>query len=293
MNKYILFLITSLIFSCSSSNNEEAENEEVKEAKAEFRVDEKYTTSIVRKMDNKELRVKRNEIFAQYGYKFKSQDLIAYFSSKDWYEPNYDNVDLFLTQLDKENIKILLAEEASRNSEKNFDCNNFSNDLPNFSFSSSITVAIDSLGAPDRTFIDDDQLCPIGQLHYWNENINNQQLVILGDDYSGNKNYSAKSRVYAIKSLNTSRSSAYSFNRIKLGEKSKVVKQKIDCLMSMNSNFKLSENEGKSKVEKHFVGNQKKQFVISRSDLFIRFIIDNDDRLKSIVFSSFNYHIAC
>lgn len=293
MNKYILLLITSFIFSCSTSNKEEAEQEEGKEAKVEFRVNQKYTTSIARKMDSKELRIKRNEIFAQYGYKFSSEDLSAYFSSKDWYEPKYDNVDSFLTQLDKENIKILLAEEAKRSAQNNSDCNNLANDLPNFSFSSSISAVIDSLGNPDSTFIHEDLTCPIGQLHYWNDNIKNQQLVILGDDYSGSKNYSAKSRYYAIQSLNTSKPSVYSFNGIKLGEKSQIVKQKIDCLLAMNSNIEFNEINGQSIVEEYFVKTQQRQYVISKSDLFIRFIIDSDERLKSIVFTSFNDHLAC
>ena len=244
-------------------------------------------------MDSAELQIKRNEIFAQYGYKFKSQELSTYFFLKEWYDPRYDNVYSFLTQLDKENIKILLAEEDQRKAHNNFDCKNFSNILPDFSFNSSIPTAVDSLGNPDRIFIHEDLTCPIGQLHYWTDNIKNQQLVILGDDYSGTENYSAKSRYYANQSLNTSRPSEFSFNGIRLGNTEQSVKQKIDCILTMNSNFELTENNGQSIVEVHFVENQQKQYVISKSGLFIRFIIDSDKRLKCIVFTSFNDHLAC
>ena len=39
-----------------------------------------------------ELRITRNEIFAKHGYIFKSEDLANHFSTKDWYEPKYDDV---------------------------------------------------------------------------------------------------------------------------------------------------------------------------------------------------------
>ena len=294
MNKYIILFVASLLIGCSTSTkNEERDETQVAETKIEFRVNEKYTDESARKLDSSELRIKRNEIFAQYGYKFKSEELSSYFSSKKWYEAKHSNVDSFLTQLDKDNIKMLLAEEAERRAQSNFNCENFSDILPNFSFSSSIGIAVDSLGNPDRTFIHEDLTCPIGQLHYWNDNIKNQQLVILGDDYSGTENFSAKSRYYAIQSLNTSKPSEFYFNGIKLGDTEESVKQKIDCILTKNSNFELSENSGQSIVEVHFVENQQKQYVISKSGLFIRFIIDSNERLKCIVFTSFNDHIAC
>jgi hypothetical protein len=294
MNRYFILLASSLLIGCSTSTTDKETNDtQVVETKVEFRVNEKYTAESARKLDSSELRFKRNEIFAQYGYKFKSEELSTYFSSKEWYEPRYDDVDSLLTQLDKDNIKILLAEEVQRKAQNNFDCENFLNVLPDFSFSSSIPTAVDSLGNPDRTFIHEDLTCPIGQLHYWNDYIKNQQLVILGDDYSGTENLSAKSRYYAIQSLNTSRPSEFSFNGIKLGDTEQSVKQKIDCILTNNSNFELSKNNGQSIVEVYFVENQQKQYVISKTDLYIRFIIDSNDQLKCIVFTSFNDHLAC
>ena len=294
MNRFIFLLAASVLIGCSSSTKNEGKDEtEVVETKAEFRVKEKYTPDFASELDSSELRIKRNEIFAQYGYEFKSEELSMYFSTQDWYEPKYDNVDTFLTQLDKENIKILLAEETERRAKSNFDCENDSDVLPDFSFSSSIQATVDSLGKPGRTFIHKDAYCPIGQLHFWDDNLKNEQLVILGDDYSGTTNFSADSRYYAIQSLNTSKPSVFSFNGIKLGENEKSVKQKIDCLLTRNSDFELNESEGQSIVEVHFVEDQQKQYVISNTSLFIRFIMDSNDRLKCIVFASFNDHIAC
>ena len=59
-----------------------------------------------------ELRLIRNEIFARYGYKFKSEDLQTFFKSKDWYTPILDHVTDKLTELEKLNIQLVLNVEA-------------------------------------------------------------------------------------------------------------------------------------------------------------------------------------
>ena len=43
----------------------------------------------------------RNEIFAEYGYRFKSEDWSNYFSQKSWYSPRYDDVNDQLTEIDE------------------------------------------------------------------------------------------------------------------------------------------------------------------------------------------------
>ncbi|MEQ8924648.1 MAG: YARHG domain-containing protein [Fulvivirga sp.] len=55
-----------------------------------------------------DLDVMRNEIFAEYGYKFKSAEWATYFSSMPWYKPLYDDVTDKLTEIDKANIKVIL-----------------------------------------------------------------------------------------------------------------------------------------------------------------------------------------
>jgi hypothetical protein len=62
-----------------------------------------------------ELRLIRNEIFARYSYKFKSEDLQIFFKSKDWYESIYDDVTNKLTELEKLNVQLILnIEERKR-----------------------------------------------------------------------------------------------------------------------------------------------------------------------------------
>jgi hypothetical protein len=54
-----------------------------------------------------DLRLMRNEIFARYGYRFKSDDLRLHFTNKDWYSPKRDNADEFLTDIERKNIDLI------------------------------------------------------------------------------------------------------------------------------------------------------------------------------------------
>lgn len=56
-----------------------------------------------------DLDVMRNEIYAEYGYRFKSMKWQAYFEQFEWYQPRFDNVDHLLTELEKDNIKTILS----------------------------------------------------------------------------------------------------------------------------------------------------------------------------------------
>jgi len=79
----------------------------------------KYTFASMRTLDSleltkytrQELRIMRNEIFARYGYAFKSDDLKQYFGSQRWYSPARENIDKFITDLEKKNIELILKQE--------------------------------------------------------------------------------------------------------------------------------------------------------------------------------------
>jgi hypothetical protein len=54
----------------------------------------------------------RNEIFARYGYKFTpGSEMYNYFNQQDWYSAKYDNVNDFLTDIEKENINLIKQAE--------------------------------------------------------------------------------------------------------------------------------------------------------------------------------------
>lgn len=62
----------------------------------------------LRKMPKSDLKLMRNEIFARYGFIFKSGgEMDLYFKKQDWYIAQHENVDKFLTDLEKENIKLI------------------------------------------------------------------------------------------------------------------------------------------------------------------------------------------
>jgi serine/threonine protein kinase, bacterial len=58
-----------------------------------------------------ELRVMRNEIFARHGYIFKTPEMISYFSLQRWYNPRYDDISSFLSELEVRNAKMIKSSE--------------------------------------------------------------------------------------------------------------------------------------------------------------------------------------
>lgn len=50
-----------------------------------------------------ELKIMRNEIFARYGYTFKTKEMIYHFRKQRWYRPMNTNVTSMLTSIEKEN----------------------------------------------------------------------------------------------------------------------------------------------------------------------------------------------
>lgn len=65
------------------------------------------------KFSMKELRLMRNEIFARYSYKFKNSELENHFQEYHWYEPEKDNVDKYLSKIEKSNISLILEAEGN------------------------------------------------------------------------------------------------------------------------------------------------------------------------------------
>lgn len=55
-----------------------------------------------------DLDIMRNEIYADYAYRFKSEKWQQYFSQFDWYTPRHDNVDDQITPLEKANIEYIV-----------------------------------------------------------------------------------------------------------------------------------------------------------------------------------------
>lgn len=292
MNRSIVILLILLTTACSKSN-QSTEQSTDPPSKLEFRVTKKYNPDEIKSFDSATLRLKRNEIFAQYGYIFKSPELLEHFQKKQWYKPVNSNVDSLLTELDKQNINLLLEREAVLKKIRDFDCGQTTNELSEFAFNSSIKSVIDSLGFPYKTFIDPDEYCPIGQLHYWKIDQKEFDLIILGDSYDDTANFEAKSRVYAIQTTNKFGTLTEGFSGILLGEDASVVELKLNCLVQSNPGFTLSKVDGTSAVERFLIDQQNDLFVLTNKKIYIHFSINLFDRLDYIFFSNFNVRIAC
>lgn len=68
--------------------------------------------------DRETLRIWRNAIFASHGYIFKNKDLYKYFRQYSWYNPTTFNVENQLSEIEKENARILrnMYEDAAQRS---------------------------------------------------------------------------------------------------------------------------------------------------------------------------------
>lgn len=70
--------------------------------------DDNYNLIASEHLDIEDLDIMRNEIFADYGYKFKTDKWANYFKHKHWYKPLYEDVTDQLTETDKANIEVIL-----------------------------------------------------------------------------------------------------------------------------------------------------------------------------------------
>jgi hypothetical protein len=69
------------------------------------------TEEDIRGFSKPELRILRNEIYARHGHIFKSKDLRDYFSAKDWYNPQYEDVSGLLNTIEKKNVEFIKKHE--------------------------------------------------------------------------------------------------------------------------------------------------------------------------------------
>ena len=58
-----------------------------------------------------DLKIMRNEIFARYGYTFKTSDMREYFEKQSWYSAEYSDVSSMLTDIEKTNISFIKSHE--------------------------------------------------------------------------------------------------------------------------------------------------------------------------------------
>lgn len=69
------------------------------------------TDNDLKNKTKKELRLMRNEIYARYGYSFKSKDLKTYFEKQEGYYSSYSDVEAWLSDIEKKNVKLIQSYE--------------------------------------------------------------------------------------------------------------------------------------------------------------------------------------
>ncbi len=159
-----------------------------------------------------------------------------------------------------------------------------------------VDQVVADLGSPDSTYIDDNELCPIGQLHSWDLKDKNYTLLVLGDSYYKKANYRAGSRLFGVKKGNQNGTSKFEgFLEIRLDDPEAEVKRKLESFVAGNPGFSVSQSDGSSAVHPFFCpDNQfKLQYILESGGTYIYFLINKAGRLAAVVKASFNVLVAC
>ena len=77
-----------------------------------FKNDPKLSAERVAAWAPKQLRIKRNEVYARYGRAFSSDDLKAHFGRQGWYEVRSSYSDTLLTANDRANVSLIKSFEG-------------------------------------------------------------------------------------------------------------------------------------------------------------------------------------
>lgn len=153
-----------------------------------------------------------------------------------------------------------------------------------------------NLGSPNRTYVDKNEGCPIGQLHSWDMGDKNLVLLVLGDSYDKKINYSAGSRLIGIKKLHRNSPSQFEgFLDIHLDDSAAEVRRKLDSFVAKNTDYHISQNSSVSPVHRFFHTPKqfKFQYVLEGDNKYIYFIINKQDRLEAVIKASVNVLEAC
>lgn len=112
-----------------------------------------------------------------------------------------------------------------------------------YSFPLTVNSFFKDLGRPDSTFTDDNETCPVGQIHSWCLRSQNLNILVLGDHYKQKADYSAGSRLFAVAKCDTNKNTEFKgLWGLKLGDSDKTVKEGLLQIAGKNKNTVLSLN---------------------------------------------------
>jgi len=152
-----------------------------------------------------------------------------------------------------------------------------------------------TFGKPNDTYVDDNEGCPIGQLHTWSLQDKNMVILVLGDNYESKINYEADCRLYAIRKYNVEMPSAFDgIWGVKLGDSDAVIKSKLDELIKNDASLHLTQDSNGSPVHGHLIGQgMKHQYVLSKDNVYLFFLVGESGNLEVIMFTTFDVRAAC
>lgn len=78
------------------------------------RLDSLLTVDELRRLSRRDLRILRNQIYARRGRTFRTGLMREYFATAAWYQPNAAYTDALLTQMDRDNIRMIQSVEAEQ-----------------------------------------------------------------------------------------------------------------------------------------------------------------------------------
>ncbi len=196
----------------------------------------------------------------------------------------------------------IIAGERSRTPQKekaaihNFNIKS-QNAIGKYRFPLTVNSFVTDIGLPDSTFVDNGDTCPIGQLHDWCLSSENFAVSVLGDNYAEKIDYSASSRLFAVKKCDSTKDTSFQgLWGIKLGDSDKTVKAKLDIIIKENKirNLSLSKSSEGSPIHSFLDGQTiAYQYILKNGELYFYFMIDKKGKLAIIVQADFDILIAC
>lgn len=117
-----------------------------------FNLNELFDVIELNKLDSKELAILRNSIYAKHGYIFSTEEVSEYFSQFSWYKPLSKDVGKKLNNIDKENIKNIIAIEKKSSIIKN------SKDNRNYSEGGKVNISLNKNTQKETLYISKEEL---------------------------------------------------------------------------------------------------------------------------------------
>lgn len=170
-----------------------------------------------------------------------------------------------------------------------------SNSIGQYRFPLTVNSFVKDLGRPDSTVTDQNESCPVGQIHTWCLRTENLKILVLGDHYKPNVDFSAESRLFALAKCGHGKDSGFTgLWGIKFGDSDREVNQKLIQIQKQNRQVSLKRNINGAPIHVLFNGWPISHHHSMKKDgLFFYFVMNKRGRLEVIIQSSFDLSTLC